>query len=109
MFNVDKSEEWFYTRRDRLGTAAAGSYAPNKWGLCDMHGNVWEWCLDWYAAAYPQTATDPKGPPSGMSHVLRGGSFDDRAKACRSANRGAGGIPSTKNGYFGFRVALTLP
>jgi formylglycine-generating enzyme required for sulfatase activity len=107
--NQDPSE-WFYSNgRNRLFSSVVGSYAPNPWGLYDMHGNVWEWCLDWYAPLPADPATDPKGPAAGTTRVIRGGGWDDRAKACRSANRGPNGNPDTKSAFFGFRVALTLP
>jgi formylglycine-generating enzyme required for sulfatase activity len=109
LFNTDPSEAWRYNRNDVLGTAGVGSYAPNKWGLYDMHGNVWERCLDWYGPLSFEAVTDPKGAVSGQARVVRGGGWDDRAKACRAANRGPAGDPAGKNGFFGCRVALTLP
>jgi formylglycine-generating enzyme required for sulfatase activity len=92
-----------------MGKAPVGSYPPNRWGLYDMHGNVWEWCLDWYAETYPGAVTDPKGPATGERRVLRGGSSDDAAACCRAANRGAGGYPVYRNADFGFRVVMTMP
>ena len=59
--------------------------------------------------AYPGAVTDPKGPATGERRVLRGGSSDDAAACCRSANRGAGGYPVYRNADFGFRVAMTMP
>ena len=70
----------------RKKTSEAGSFSPNPWGLYDMHGNVWEWCQDWYGGYITTHVTDPAGP-SGSFRVLRGGSLSSVAKLMRSASR----------------------
>lgn len=85
-----------------------GEKKPNRWGLYDMHGNVWEFCQD-YAGNYPaDAATDPKGPNEGYIRVYRGGSWTFYADVCRSAHR-SGRNPSTRMASYGFRIALTPP
>jgi formylglycine-generating enzyme required for sulfatase activity len=79
------------------------SYPPNAWGLYDMHGNVWEWCHDWYGP-YPKDQTvDPKGSRSGPGRVRRGGSWFGEGELCRSANR-AFSHPATRLNTSGFRL-----
>lgn len=85
-----------------------GSYAANAFGLFDMHGNCWDWCNDWYEADYyaHSPREDPPGPATGAHGVLRGGSWFNAARYCRSAER----IRTTETGSFciGFRVVLPV-
>lgn len=92
----------------RLGrTTAVGSYAPNPWGLYDMHGNVAEWCQDWWGPSYAGgAATDPQGPASGLWRVTRGDSWCCEAVFCRSAARDALDHPLDGDPTLGFRVVL---
>ena len=92
------------------GTAKVGSYKPNAWGLYDMHGNVWEWCLDWIDSDNPYdtlAVTDPVGDSRGTTRAFRGGYWDNGSRGCRSAVRNCGEPWYTSNST-GFRV-VCLP
>jgi formylglycine-generating enzyme required for sulfatase activity len=89
----------------RKKTVAVGSFKPNAWGLYDMHGNVWEWCQDWYGE-YPKGAVrDPDGPCNGTWRVLRGGAWYDYSRFCRSAYR-SWYDSENRTDYLGFRVVV---
>jgi formylglycine-generating enzyme required for sulfatase activity len=86
-------------------TTAVGSYQPNAFGLHDMHGNVWEWCLDWWDAYLGGSAIDPRGPASGYTRVIRNGRWNNLATICRSAYRSSY-TPDLRIFNFGFRTVL---
>ena len=85
--------------------APVGSFAQNSWGIYDMHGNVWEWCLDYFGPYSSESLIDPCGPKSGFNRILRGGSWYHAPRGCRSSNRD-GVDPGSKDKDFGFRVVL---
>ena len=87
-------------------TSPVGKYPANAWDLYDMHGNVWEWCSDWYGEYPSGSVTDPSGPATGSNRVLRGSCWGILAVACRSAKRYS--APSSgRSVNIGFRVAMT--
>ena len=96
-----------YKRDDGLyyGTAKVGRYNPNVWGLYDMHGNVSEWCLDWYGSYDMNVINEPVGSETGEKRVIRGGAFTSNANQCRSAYRDS--LSQTLGiAYNGFRIVL---
>ena len=88
---------------DNVVPLHVGRTPPNPWGLCDMHGNVEEWCLDWYGPYLERDASDPVGAPEGDFRVTRGGSHSTETYYLRSANRAAA-LPEERNWLIGFRV-----
>ena len=105
-FDLPTEAQWEWCGMTN-GTAAVGSYQPNGWGVYDTHGNVWEWCLDWYAGSLAG-GPDPSEAVSGSARVKRGGSWNYPAWYCRSAFR-SNYDPSGRYKSFGFRVVRTLP
>lgn len=114
-FNLGGADEdlnragWFKANSE-MKTHFVGRKEPNAFGLFDFHGNVLEWCQDWYQDSYYKHSPekDPPGPESGKYRVLRGGSFMDEVSDCRCAMRGKG-FPGYWVGGFGFRVVVGLP
>jgi formylglycine-generating enzyme required for sulfatase activity len=84
-----------------------GRKFPNAWGLHDMHGNVWEWCWDWYGKYSRGPRRNPSGPVGGEFRILRGGAFIFPPRVLRSANRFSA-PPSIQFPDFGFRCAKNL-
>lgn len=88
----------------RQTTVAVNSFSPNKWGLYNIHGNVAEWCFDYYGAYDLENTNNPSGPTTGTLRVNRGGGWNDYAKHLRCAYR-ASTTPEQKMSNIGFRVA----
>jgi formylglycine-generating enzyme required for sulfatase activity len=104
------AEYGWFSKNSGWMTHPVGQKRPNAWGLCDVYGNVWQWCQDWLSGDYyrQSPADDPGGAPSGWGRVRRGGCFTWGARGCRSAFRFAAEQGQHDSDDQGFRVSLPL-
>jgi len=99
----------WYKENSMNTTHPVGKRFPNELGLFDLSGGVWEWCSDWFDLSYYRNSPkeNPNGPHDGRNRVLRGASWDTKAKDCRIARR-TGLAPNTRRSGLGFRCAISL-
>ena len=99
----------WYCGNAGTSTHAVKGKQPNSWNLYDMHGNVWEWCWDWYAPYASAGVIDPAGGASGSTRVLRGGAWNYNATYCRSAYRRSDASPGYSYHDIGVRLVRLAP
>lgn len=110
----DKDEDldgvaWYGFERSEKTTHPVGKKLPNAWGLYDTHGNIWEWCHDWFEREYAAgPASDPQSSVTRGGRVVRGGAWHYAPRHCRSAHR-YGYAPDIRGGALGFRVCVPPP
>ena len=112
-FGDDASElgrhAWFDDNSQDRTHPVGGGGTENPFGFYDMHGNVWEWCWDWWGSDYyknTSSSVDPNGPETGHARVIRGGSGSNGSRTLRSARRFLS-APANRNNILGFRLART--